>query len=72
MKITMSGDIKKISVSEMLKANLRTMNEKMVSNPEVTRESAEKRERCLLLVNRYIQRTTITKQRNVIASVKSF
>ena len=68
----MSGDIKKISVSEMSKINLRTVKERMVSNPERAREIAEKIVIRLLLVKRYIQRGTITKQSSVITSVKSF
>jgi len=72
MKITMSGDIKKISVSEMSKTSLRRMNEIMDSNPEMAIEIAEKRVIRLLLVKRYMHRGTIAKQSSVIASVKSF
>ncbi|HNR52994.1 MAG TPA: hypothetical protein PKW94_00635 [Candidatus Dojkabacteria bacterium] len=56
----------------MSKTILRTMKERIVSNPDMARETIEKRVICLLLVKRYIQRGTIAKQSNVITSVKSF
>lgn len=72
MKITMRGDIKKISVRETLKRSLRAMKDRMLSNPERAREIAEKIVIRLLLVKRYIQRGTNAKQSSVITSVKSF
>ncbi len=68
----MNGERRKSSEIQMSKTILRTMKERIVSNPDMARETIEKRVRCLLLVKRYIQRGTIAKQSNVITSVKSF
>ena len=68
----MNGERRKNSEIQMSKTILRTMKERIVSNPDMARETIEKRVRCLLLVKRYIQRGTIAKQSNVITSVKSF
>lgn len=68
----MNGDIRKNSEIQMSKTSLRTTKEITVSNPDTAREIAEKITRFLFLAKRYMQRGTITKQSNVIASVNIF